>query len=108
MRFAAAILVCASCGLMALPGWGGPIPPLPHSFVCNTALSADAKYLAVGLDDSGEESLAGKAKLVLVYRLKDGKQLWAFAGHKRFANQLAFTPDGKHLLTYGEAMTRFA
>lgn len=101
MRPAAAILTCALLFLTILPSWGGPGPPGRIFCVSCSALSADAKYLAVGLHDSGEESRAGKAQLVFVYRMKDGKRLGAFAGHKHFITQLTFTPDGKHLLSGG-------
>ena len=98
---AAAILACALLFLTIVPGWGGPGPPPRFFGVKSTALSADAKYLAVGLFDTGEEATAGRANLVLVYGVKDGKQLWAFAGHKQEVHHVAFTPDGKHLISGG-------
>src|SRR5262249_53692709 len=74
----------------------GTIPSLPG--IRSLAFSPDGERLAVGLTSpKADEGGMAEAR---VYDLK-GKQLTAFGAHRMWLNSVAFSPDGRLLVTTG-------
>jgi WD40 repeat protein len=70
-------------------------------------LSPDGKYavatFSANYPDRGESE--GTRPLIRVYDLERGKEVRHFLGHKVGVDYLAFTPDGKFVLSQGRDNT---
>ncbi len=76
--------------------------PIPEGWCYGLAFSADGSLLAAG--GCGKDSDWGgystpQNNKVLVWRIKDGKELHAFTGHTTVVQSLVFTPDGKNIIS---------
>ncbi len=66
---------------------------IPESYVNSLAFSADGKLLAAGTSFHWERGV------IHIYRLRDKKEVQTIATPCRPTSGLAFTPDGKRLVT---------
>ncbi len=80
-------------------------PAAPHQ-VSRAALSPDGKTLAVTYQPSGRGFFAPFG--VKVWDVATGKERHDLPGHRTYVDAVAFSPDGKHLVTGGAALSDFA
>lgn len=74
--------------------------------VWRATLSPDGKVLAVTYQPAGRGFFAERA--VKLWDTATGKELHHLPGHQNYVEVMAFSPDGKYLLTGCEALSAFA